>query len=261
MTPTSAQAARKVGDHPAMETAARVGFAASGLLHLLIGWIALQLAWGGGGRSADQSGAMGALASTPLGKALLWVAVIGLVALGLLSLTRAAAGSGDEGAERLKDAGKGIVYLAIAWPAAVFASGGSTSSKGQTTDATAGLMAAPMGRLLVGVLGLAVLGVGGYHIVKGLRRGFLDDLRGHPGKAAEWAGVIGYAAKGVALGVLGLLFVRAAMRSNAAEAGGLDSALRTLLEQPFGRVLLTLVALGFVAYAVYSAFRARLARL
>ena len=80
--------AREGNDHPVIERGARLGFALAGLLHLLIGWIALQIAWGGdGGEDADQSGALTMLAETPAGPVLLWVAVVGFVLLELLHLT------------------------------------------------------------------------------------------------------------------------------------------------------------------------------
>jgi hypothetical protein len=115
------------------------------------------------------------------------------------------------------------------------------------------------------VIGLVVLGVGGYHVVKGVRDKFREDLRTTPaggtGKAALWSGRTGYAAKGVALGVLGVLFVVAAVKVEPGRAGGLDAALRTLGAAPFGAVLLVLVGLGFAAYGVYSFLRARYGRL
>src|SRR3954469_17795876 len=79
---TSSQA----GESDALEQLARVGLIALGVVHLLVAWLALQLAWGGGSGSADQSGAMGALAEQPLGKPLLWVLAVGFVALALWQL-------------------------------------------------------------------------------------------------------------------------------------------------------------------------------
>src|SRR5690242_12832684 len=87
------QAASEAQDNPALELAARVGFVVSGLLHLLIGWIALQVAFGGsGGKQADQSGALSTLAGNGLGKVLLWLAVAGFLGLALWQLAEAVAG-------------------------------------------------------------------------------------------------------------------------------------------------------------------------
>ena len=90
------QAASEASDHPAVEGLARVGYATSGLLHLLIGWIALQVAFGGGGKNADQSGALASLAGNGLGKLLLWVGVVGFLGLALWQVADAIVGHPGE---------------------------------------------------------------------------------------------------------------------------------------------------------------------
>jgi hypothetical protein len=102
--------------------------------------------------------------------------------------------------------------------------------------------------------------VGVYHVVKGWTKRFLRDLEDHPGTWATRAGQIGYIAKGVALVLVGLLFVVAGLRKQPAEATGLDGALRTLRDQPFGTGLLVIVSLGLAAYGLYSFARARHAK-
>lgn len=114
--------------------------------------------------------------------------------------------------------------------------------------------------MLVGALGLGIIGAGGYHVSKGWRAKFLEDLVQHPGTWAVLAGRVGYVAKGIALVVMGLLFVAGAVHGSAAETTGLDGALHSLREQPFGSILLTLVGAGIAAYGVYSFARARYAR-
>lgn len=258
--------ARQASDHPALETAARVGYAVSGLLHLLIGWIALQVAWGmgGAGKNADQSGALQSLAGNGAGKLALWVGVIGFLGLGLWQLADVAFGhpgsDKDAWMGKVKAFSKAVVYLALAWTTFRFASGGSSDSKSQTMDLTQTLMSKPGGQWLVGLVGLVVIGVGVYHVWKGATEGFLRDLEEDPGTWAVRAGVVGYIAKGVALAVVGGLFVLAAVHANPKEAKGLDGALRTLKDQPFGPGLLTAVALGIAAYGIYSFSRARHAR-
>jgi hypothetical protein len=121
-------------------------------------------------------------------------------------------------------------------------------------------MSRPFGRALVAAVGAAVVGVAAYHLYKGVRQTFLRDLTERPANWVVMAGRFGYVAKAVALAVVGLLFLLAAQRANAAEATGLDGALRSLAALPLGTALLLLVALGFAAYAVYSFARARYAR-
>lgn len=259
-------AAREAGDHPAVEGLARVGYAVSGLMHLLIAWIGLQLAWSATtSQSADQSGALQTLAGNGLGKLTLWVAVVGFLGLALWQVTEAVGGYHGTGTrkwgERVKALSKAVVYAVLGWTSLAFARGQVTKSgKQQTVDFTASLMSHSGGRTLVMLVGLVVIGVGAYHVVKGAKKKFLRDLVEHPGAVATHAGVIGYCAKGVALAVVGLLFVVAGAQKRPAKATGLDGALHALRDQPLGPVLLTVIAIGFAAYAVYSFARARYAR-
>lgn len=256
------QAARTASNHPVVENGARVGYAVNAVLHLLIAWLALRVAFGSGG-SADQSGALATLASTTGGKVILWVAVAGFALLALWQLVEAVVGAhGGEASDRLKALAKAVVYAVLAFSSLQFATGGGSSgqSKQQTTDFTQTLMEAPAGRILVGLVGLGILGVGGYHVYKGAKKKFLEDLEEHPGTWAVYAGQAGYIAKGVALAVVGVLFVVAAVKKSPGKASGLDGALHTLREQPFGTVLLVLVALGLAAFGIYCFARARYAR-
>lgn len=253
-------AARKVGGHPALEVLARGGFVVSGVLHVVIGYTTGRLAWGGGGGSADQSGALATLASNPAGMLLMWVIVIGLLALVLWQLTVAIApGATDSGLDRVKAVAKAAVYATLAFTAVQFATGsGSSTSSGQSSqDMTATLMQTPAGQVLVGAVGVVIVAVGAYHVYKGLSRAFLDDLEKDPGAPARALGMIGYPAKGVVLGLVGVFFVIAAVRHQSSEAVGLDGALSSLRDEAFGPFLLTAVAVGFVAFGVYLFARAR----
>ena len=254
------QAAAKAGDHPVLENAARLGYAVNGLVHLLIAWLALQVAWGGGGGSADQSGAMQTLSGNDIGRVLLWIAVLGFLGLGLWQVTEVIVGR-RETSDRLKAAAKAVVYLFLAFSFFTYARGSSSSSSSQqSVDFTASLMDKPFGRILVGAVGVAVLGVGLYHVYKGYKKKFLQDLREHPGRWVVRAGQFGYIARGVAFGLVGVLFVLAALHTQPGEATGLDGALRALRDAPFGQILLTIVALGFASFAVYLFARSKYAR-
>lgn len=258
------QAASRASDSPILEGAARAGYAVSGLLHLLIGWITVQVAFGKSGKSADQSGALGALADNGLGKLLLWLAVVGFLGLALWQLTDAVIGhpGGDKDAwgGRAKAGGKAIVYLVLAWSAFTFARGKSSSSKSQSQDFTASLLDKPGGRVLVVLIGVGVIAVGAYHVHKGWTKKFLRDLEDHPGTWATRAGRFGYIAKGVALAIVGFLFCAAGFHKQAKEATGLDGALKSLRDEPFGTGLLVVMALGFVSFGLYSFARARHAK-
>lgn len=245
------------------ELAARAGYAVSGVLHVLIGVLALRLAFGGGGEQADQSGALGAIAGTPFGALVLWFSVVAFVALGAWQVARAIH-SRDTG-ERAKSAGRAVVYIALAFAALAFARGGGSSASTQTADLTARLMAAPGGRILVAAVGVAIIAVGAYHVYKGWRKKFLTDLHrlpsGTAGPVVRRLGVLGYVSKGVALGIVGVLFIRAAATSDPSGSTGLDGALHALRDQPAGVVLLVVVAAGFMAFGAYSFVRARYGRI
>jgi succinate dehydrogenase/fumarate reductase cytochrome b subunit len=197
------------------------------------------------------------LAGNGLGKVLLIVAVAGFALLALWQVAEAL-GRGDAG-DRIKAGSKAVLYAALAFSALSFLRGSGKASGAQTQDFTVQLMAKPMGRALVAALGLVVVGVAVYHVVKGARKKFLDDLREHPGRWAVIAGQVGYIAKGAALLIVGGMFVVAGLQNNAAETTGLDGALRSLLELPYGKALLIAVSVGFAAYAVYSFARSRYA--
>ncbi|WP_200941880.1 DUF1206 domain-containing protein [Angustibacter sp. Root456] len=261
---SAGQAARKVSQSPWLERAARVGFVVSGVLHLLIAYIAVQVAWTRPSAKADQSGALSLLAHHGWGEVVLWVGVVGFAALGVWQVTEALLPRVGDVKEQLgpraKALAKGVVYLVLAVSTLSFARGSGSSSSKQSRDFTASLMSHSGGRVLVVCVGLAVIGVGGYHVYKGVTKKFRQDLVGNPGAVVEHLALAGYVAKGIALGIVGVLFCIAGARQQPSKATGLDGALRTLREQPLGGVLLTLVALGLAAYGLYSFARARRAR-
>jgi Domain of Unknown Function (DUF1206) len=245
---------------------------AYGIVHVLVAWLALQLAWGGGGKSADQSGAMATLAKQPFGKPLLWILAVGLIALAAwqaAEVLRWRSGWSASGKQRteaikktVKSVAKAIVYAALAILAIKFAIGSGTSSSQQQKQRTAGIFSVPGGRFLVGVIGLVMIGVGVYHVIKGIKKTFLKqiDLSEAPPKATRLItrlGQVGFPAKGVALGVVGGLFCYAALTFDPNKASGLDGAMRTIAGAPFGGILLTLVALGIAAFGAFCFARAR----
>jgi hypothetical protein len=250
-------AASRAGDNPVVEWGARLGYAASGVLHLVLAWLTVQIAIGDGGQ-ASQSGAVSTVAHQPFGQFLLWVLGIGFVLLALWQVTELF--TQREAFDKAKAGGKAVLYAALAYTALVFALGGHTSSNKQTKDFTRSLMEAPAGRLLVGLLGAAIIGVGVYHIYKGWKQKFLEDLQEHPGHWAVIAARVGYIGKGIALIAVGVLFVAAALKEHVGKTTGLDGALKSLRDLPAGPVILILIALGLACYGVYSFARARYAR-
>ena len=266
-----AEAAERAADSRTFERVARLGYVASGIVHVVIGVIALQIDAGGGG-NADTSGAVSALAQQPAGFVLLWFCFIGCYALALFQFSRIfLAGTqlkdADLWKDRAKDAGQVIIYAAIGSIFASFALGrGSNSGSASSVSWTAQLLSVPAGQWLLGLAGLVVVGVGCYFIFKGATRRFRRELTGIPGrtwhKAVDVTGVAGFIAKGISLGVLGILLTLAAVNANPEQSTGLDGALHTLREQPFGVVALAAVGIGLVLYGLYTGIiRARFAKL
>jgi hypothetical protein len=263
---------RGAGDSEGLEHLARVGLIAYGVVHLLVAWLALQLAWGGGGESADQSGAMATVAESPVGKPLLWIIAIGLIALAVwqaAEVLRWRSGWSASGKTRtkairksVKAIAKAVMYATLAVLAIRFATGSGQSSSEQQQQTTAGVFDWPAGEWLVGIAGLALIGSGGYHVYKGVTKRFLKEIDTSDAtpsavRLVTRLGQVGFPGKGVALAGVGGLLVWAAVTFDPSKAQGLDGALRTILELPFGRILLTLVALGIAAFGAYLFVRAR----
>jgi len=257
-TPSLPGSAAEVRDSTALDVGMRVGLVAYGAMHLLFAFIALQLSWTD--QSTSSSGAISDLAQDPLGQAVLWVAGAGLVLLAVWQATEAAAGyTYQEGStrtrKRVQSAGRTVIYLALAWLAisnAAGLSGGGSNEDGLTAQ----LMSLPGGQWLVAGLGIAIIAVAARKVVKGVKQKFTEDLEpgataGDSGRTLLRLGQVGYIAKGAALAVVGALFVWAAITYDPSKAGGLDAALRTLLEQPYGKYLLSAVGLGLAAFGAY----------
>ena len=245
------------------ETAARGGFAVSGALHLAIGFLIVRIGLGANAE-ADQSAVLASVGDRALGTVVLWLAAIAFVALALWQLADAV--RGRETAERLKSAAKAVMYGALAFTSASIAMGSGGSNSDQQAQGFAGqVMQAPAGRALVGAIGLAIIAGAVYHVHKGATTKFLEDLRPLPsgpvGTGIRWLGVAGYVAKGIALGVVGLLFAYAALTADPQKAKGIDGGVEWLLGAPGGPVIVVLVGLGFAAYGCYSLARARYARM
>jgi len=260
--------ARTVGRSRALTVLARLGFAGSALIHLFIGLLAIRVALQQN-VEGDQSGAIAQIAQLPAGMVLLWIAVVGLFALALWLIIQAILGIGHVSKKRwvrsLVAVAKAIAYLALGFTALTFARGGSTNASSSTEQATSGILTMPGGQLLVGLVGVIAFGVGIYLIAKGARRRFVNDIVLPSGRSSRRAvivlGTVGYVAKGIAIAVVGVLFVIAAVIVNPSQASGLDGALKALAALPFGSAILIAVGVGLIAFAIYTFARARLARL
>jgi hypothetical protein len=264
--------AEQVGDSAALEVLARGGLVAYGVVHLLVGWLALQIAWGlAGSDPADTSGAMKTLADQTFGQVLLWLVAVGLVALALWQASegiwvhRNVDGT-KRLARRVTSGGKAVVFAGLAYSAAAAALGAGSSSSQSQQQATSGVLAWPGGWVLVVAAGLAIIGVGVAAVVKGIRKSFAEEIDTSPMSpalqtAVARLGQVGYIAKGLALCLVGGLLGYATLIFDPQQAQGLDGALQTVLAQPFGAFLLTAVALGFAAFGAFAILQSRYRRM
>ena len=268
--------ARRAATGKWMSLLARLGYAVKGVVYLIIGGLAVALAVGHGGKATDQRGALETIYTQPLGKFLLIVVAIGLVGFALWSFIQAVFDTEGKGKKakgiiaRIGYAGVGVAYAALAFGAfeLVTGAGSSTLSKSTTVstqDWTAKLLKLPFGVPLVVIVGLVVIGIAGYLFYKAYSAKFqqrlnLVELSVGVRKWMVGLGRFGYAALGVVFTIIGIFLIVAAVQHNPGEAKGLDSALKELLLQPFGPVLLAIVALGLIAYGVYSFVEARYRR-
>jgi hypothetical protein len=272
MATHAGEKAEQVGDSKALEVLARVGLVAYGVVHFLVGWLALQIAWGlARSESADTSGAMKTLADQPFGQVLLWLVAVGLAALALWQASAVIWGYRNlDGAERVRkqitSSAKAVIFAALGYSAGAAALGAGSSSAQSQQQATSGVLGWPGGRVIVIVVGLVIIGVGVAAIVKGVRKSFAEEIDTSTlsptlQTAVARLGQMGYIAKGLALGVVGGLLSYATLTFDPQKAQGLDGAMQTILAQPFGRFLLTAVALGFAAFGLFAILQSRYRRM
>ena len=245
------------------EWLARAGFAARGLIYVIIGVLALKLAVGVGGKTTNQQGALRTIAHQPFGRALLLVVAIGLGGYALWRIVRAALGQrGDSGLDRVSALASGIVYGGMCLIAVKLLVGAKPSTSANPHKATAGVFGWPAGTWLVGIAGAVLIGVGLYQGYRGLSRDFLDDSKtGQMSPTVrrwfERLGVFGYVARMVVFGLIGVFLIKAAKDFNAKAAIGLDGALAKVAHQSYGHLLLAVVAAGLIAFGLYSLADAR----
>ena len=251
--------AKQVSDSGWFRALVMGGLITVGVVHCLVGVLALQMAWSGTpDKEADQKGALGAIASNPFGGVLLWIVAVALTGLVIWKLTQAWWGYGYESKKskrirkRIGSVGGAIAYGVLAVTAIRFSVGDSGQSSDQQQQSRVGeLLSEPFGQVLALVLAAAVVGYGAVLIKRGVTASFVREFEGEPAAAIKRLGQVGHIAKGIAIGLVGVLFGWAAISYDPQKAAGLDDALRLVKEQPAGPVMLTLIAVGLIAYGLY----------
>ena len=259
---------RHAAASPFMEGLERLGYVVRGVVYGIIGLLALQVVLGGGSKLTDTQGAIGALGSTPLGHLLLYVILAGLVGYGLWGLIRAIVDPQHNGTDakgigqRLGFAVSGISYLALAFATFNLIRGTSVAQNGaQTTQLqqTAGtILSKPWGVWVLGLVALVMIGVGLLQVYQGLRRDFDQQFKPYSltSNQRKWIsrlGRFGAVARGLVFTLIGVFLFLSAYHKDASLAKGIDGVLASILHQPFGPWLLGIVALGLIAFGIYSA--------
>jgi hypothetical protein len=258
---------------PAMEWAARVGFAARGLVYVLVGGLAVLAAAGHGGGATGTRGALRRLLYEPFGRVMLAAAAAGLACYAAWRFVESLADAerlGRTPVALLIRAGLfvgGAITAALALEAARLALMGSGHHRDPTGDRaardwTATLMAEPLGAWLVAGVGAGFIAACFYQLYKVYRkrvdRGVeLDRLSPGAARLIRTVAWLGTAARGAVFFVLGGFLIQAARHHHAGEARGLGGALQSLTDRAFGPWLLGGVALGLVAFGVYQLLLAR----
>lgn len=260
---------RRADNNEWVDRGIRFGMVVYGVVHLVIAWLAIQLALGQSSGSASSTGALHELAQQSFGKVLIWFITLGMALLVLWKLLDAALGHQEEDdAKKVRkkavDVGKAVIYGVIAFSALKIALGSGSSSKKSSSsgDTTTTIMGWPGGQVIVVVIGLAIIGYGISLMIRAWTEKFRENLTaegtsGEAGTAYIWFGKVGYMAKGVATGIIGGLFAYAGFTHDAGKSGGLDTALHKVLQQPFGQVLLIAMGLGIGCYGLFCFARAR----
>src|ERR1700722_16017317 len=257
--------ARRASDSQAAHFLARAGLTARGVIYILVGWVALLVALGQSSREADQQGALQLLADKPYGLVSLCVLGVGFAAYALWRLGEAAFGVTGErngAGPRLISLVRAVIYAGFAYLTFTVISGSQHSQSRQQQDITATVMRHAEGRWLVGIAGLIVVVIGVGLVSQGARRKFMKYLRTsqmspRTRRVVRVLGMIGTIARGLVFALAGGLVIDAAITHKASESGGIDKALLTLRNQPFGEVLMLVAALGLAVFGIYGLCEAR----
>ncbi|MHC5261425.1 DUF1206 domain-containing protein [Streptomyces sp. UC4497] len=263
--------ARRAANSNAVAAGARAGFVARGVLYVLIGVLALRIAFSdGGGDQADRGGAVTEISQKPFGTALLWILGIALAGMALWRLSEAAFGQagpdGRKASKRAMSAARCVFYGFVSYSVLSYAAGnegsGSGSSDKNSQDVTAKALEWPGGRWIVGVAGAALVVIGLSLAVRALLRKFrkhlkMSQMSRRPRQAVEAAGVLGGTARGAVFCVAGAFAITAAVRHEPGKAKGVDDTLRAFTDTPAGPWLLALIALGLMAFGAFSWANAR----
>lgn len=264
-----------------IERMGRVAIATQGVLYVVVGLLASRVAAGDRSAQPSQRGALATVAHQPFGRGLLVVLALGLAAYAIWRAVLAVRGApGDDDsksvARRAANAGRAVLYLSLTAaalrlltrpePGGAGSGGQSSGGSGDKAEqSTSTVLSWPAGPLLVILAGLAVIGTGVWNGHRAITRSFVDSLDlsrfdARHRRAVEWAGSIGYLARGLSFGLVGWFLVDAGLQHDPSETRGLDEALKELANTSYGPFLLSLLAIGLVVFGMFRVLDASVRR-
>ena len=264
------QQAEQAGQSETARYLVRAGWAAKAIVYVGVAWLVFQLSQGSASQETSTTGALKLIQDATGGRIILWILGVGLLlyAVGRILEVTTLATSAIEAKEKAEAVVMALVYASLA--ASAFAVAGTSSGGGgggnESEQGAAFLLDLPLGRFLVGLVGLGIIALGGYTAYKGVKEKFLPTLRTGEMSAtvrtwSERIGIAAYVTKGVIFALLGWFFLQAAITYDADEAVGLDGALTRVADATWGQALLIAISIGLLAYAVFCALEARYRRL
>ena len=254
----------------ALQSLARAGFLVKGVLYMVIGALAIQVAFRAGGGFTGTRGALTAVLGQPFGRTLLLVAAIGLFGYGAWRILQGLFDPDRLGHRwlavftRVTLVVRGIVHGALGLQALTMYRGLGARSGPSERQLAAEAFQWPFGDWVVVLAGLGLIAFAVSQVFAAItgrleRNLDVQELRREAGVWAVGVSRFGVAARAVVFALLGWTIVAGGWSRDPGEVGNMASSLRTLAEQPgaLGRWLLGVTAAGFVAYGFYEMIHAR----
>ncbi|MBD1913049.1 MULTISPECIES: DUF1206 domain-containing protein [unclassified Leptolyngbya] len=251
-----------------IERFARFGYAAKGIVYILVGILAFQAAFHWGGKVTNSQGALQTVATQPFGRILLFLVALGLIGYVVWQVVQTIwdPEHNDRGAgaiaRRFSYVISGLIYASLTWFALRVSLGNPASSGGGSSQQAATLLSKPFGQWLLGLIGVAIISYGFYCFYRAFTRQFqrrlkLDQMSQTTQKWVTRISRFGLFAKGIVALVIGYFVILAARAADPNQIRDTEGALQAIQQQPLGAYLMGITALGLIAYGVFMETQAR----
>lgn len=249
---------------------ARFGMIAKGVVYCILGFLTIMAAFNAGGQTAGKSDTLKFLYQQPFGKILLGIVALGLLCYVAWRFIQAIkdpenAGNGKKGAmKRTGYAASGIFYgfLIVEAIQMLFQGGSGSGGGNKNQELVSQLLNKPFGQILVSIVAVIFMGKAIYQFYRAFSGNFSkkvqsSNLQHDVKNIVRKAGLAGYTARGIVIGIIGFFFLKAAIQANPEQAQGSEGAFKFIEDSPFGPYLLAIVALGLICYGVFMFIKAR----